>query len=270
MRRETVLALTLGVLLALTACTPTNTTPSHAPALGATGAATPQAVAASASPPAVAATADPIDGGCPVDQPVKGDATLRAFATDHPDYGTIVATACFSTLAVATAQGYNAQSSTTAAAIGNGCPADFPVKVDAGHHSYDTAHPDYATVVPTSCYSTAAAAVQAGDAAAALPPAPTRAATQPPAPTKPPTTVTQTLPAAPTKSAVPVQPPPAAPANANGATPQCPHGFIPSPGNGRGPTLCKDGLCSHSAGSGTCSGHGGEALLIEPHALTAG
>jgi len=46
----------------------------------------------------------------------------------------------------------------------------------------------------------------------------------------------------------------------NGATPQCPRGFIPSPGNGGGPTLCKDGLCSNSSGPGTCSGHGGVAM----------
>lgn len=35
--------------------------------------------------------------------------------------------------------------------------------------------------------------------------------------------------------------------------------FIPYAGNGLGPTLCADGLYSHSAGSGTCSSHGGIA-----------
>jgi hypothetical protein len=35
--------------------------------------------------------------------------------------------------------------------------------------------------------------------------------------------------------------------------------FIPYPGNGRGPTLCRDGMYSHSSGRGTCSHHGGIA-----------
>lgn len=34
-------------------------------------------------------------------------------------------------------------------------------------------------------------------------------------------------------------------------------GFIPYQGNGRGPTLCSDGMYSHSSGRGTCSHHGG-------------
>jgi hypothetical protein len=33
--------------------------------------------------------------------------------------------------------------------------------------------------------------------------------------------------------------------------------FIPYPGNGGGPTRCRDGTYSHSSGSGTCSHHGG-------------
>ena len=33
--------------------------------------------------------------------------------------------------------------------------------------------------------------------------------------------------------------------------------FIPYAGNGRGPTLCADGMWSHSSGRGTCSHHGG-------------
>jgi LysM repeat protein len=35
--------------------------------------------------------------------------------------------------------------------------------------------------------------------------------------------------------------------------------FIPYPGNGRGPTQCRDGTYSHSSGRGTCSHHGGIA-----------
>jgi hypothetical protein len=35
--------------------------------------------------------------------------------------------------------------------------------------------------------------------------------------------------------------------------------FIPYAGNGGGPTLCSDGMYSHSSGSGTCSHHGGVA-----------
>ena len=35
--------------------------------------------------------------------------------------------------------------------------------------------------------------------------------------------------------------------------------FIPYPGNGGGPTLCRDGMYSHSSGRGTCSHHGGIA-----------
>jgi uncharacterized membrane protein YgcG len=34
-------------------------------------------------------------------------------------------------------------------------------------------------------------------------------------------------------------------------------GFIPYAGNGGGPTLCADGMMSHSSGRGTCSHHGG-------------
>lgn len=36
-----------------------------------------------------------------------------------------------------------------------------------------------------------------------------------------------------------------------------PGAFIPYPGNGGGPTLCSDGMYSHSSGRGTCSHHGG-------------
>lgn len=36
-----------------------------------------------------------------------------------------------------------------------------------------------------------------------------------------------------------------------------PADFIPYPGNGGGPTLCNDGMYSHSSGRGTCSHHGG-------------
>jgi len=36
-------------------------------------------------------------------------------------------------------------------------------------------------------------------------------------------------------------------------------GFIPYAGNGGGPTLCADGMTSHSSGRGTCSHHGGVA-----------
>jgi hypothetical protein len=36
--------------------------------------------------------------------------------------------------------------------------------------------------------------------------------------------------------------------------------YIPFAGNGGGPTLCSDGMTSHSSSSGTCSSHGGEAL----------
>ena len=35
--------------------------------------------------------------------------------------------------------------------------------------------------------------------------------------------------------------------------------FIPYPGNGGGPTRCRDGSYSHSSGRGTCSHHGGIA-----------
>ena len=42
-----------------------------------------------------------------------------------------------------------------------------------------------------------------------------------------------------------------------GSTPSGP--FIPYPGNGGGPTQCRDGTVSHSSGRGTCSHHGGEA-----------
>jgi hypothetical protein len=35
--------------------------------------------------------------------------------------------------------------------------------------------------------------------------------------------------------------------------------FIPYSGNGGGPTLCSDGMYSHSSGRGTCSHHGGIA-----------
>jgi hypothetical protein len=38
-----------------------------------------------------------------------------------------------------------------------------------------------------------------------------------------------------------------------------PGAFIPYPGNGGGPTLCSDGMYSHSSGRGTCSHHGGVA-----------
>jgi hypothetical protein len=38
---------------------------------------------------------------------------------------------------------------------------------------------------------------------------------------------------------------------------QATQGVIPYPGNGLGPTLCSDGSVSGSAGSGTCSHHGG-------------
>lgn len=37
------------------------------------------------------------------------------------------------------------------------------------------------------------------------------------------------------------------------------HYYIPYPGNGGGPTLCRDGSISNSSGPGTCSHHGGEA-----------
>lgn len=40
-------------------------------------------------------------------------------------------------------------------------------------------------------------------------------------------------------------------------TPPVPREFIPYPGNGGGPTLCADGMYSHSSGRGTCSHHGG-------------
>lgn len=40
-------------------------------------------------------------------------------------------------------------------------------------------------------------------------------------------------------------------------TPPVPGEFIPYPGNGGGPTLCADGMYSHSSGRGTCSHHGG-------------
>jgi hypothetical protein len=44
------------------------------------------------------------------------------------------------------------------------------------------------------------------------------------------------------------------------ATTPTPSGpFIAFPGNGGGPTQCRDGTVSHSSGSGTCSGHGGIA-----------
>jgi hypothetical protein len=39
--------------------------------------------------------------------------------------------------------------------------------------------------------------------------------------------------------------------------PPLPREFIPYPGNGGGPTLCADGMYSHSSGRGTCSHHGG-------------
>lgn len=39
--------------------------------------------------------------------------------------------------------------------------------------------------------------------------------------------------------------------------PALPGEFIPYPGNGGGPTLCADGMYSHSSGRGTCSHHGG-------------
>ena len=43
-------------------------------------------------------------------------------------------------------------------------------------------------------------------------------------------------------------------------TPATPSGpFITYPGNGGGPTQCRDGSVSHSSGRGTCSGHGGIA-----------
>jgi len=38
-----------------------------------------------------------------------------------------------------------------------------------------------------------------------------------------------------------------------------PGAFIPYEGNGGGPTLCSDGMYSHSSGRGTCSHHGGIA-----------
>lgn len=43
--------------------------------------------------------------------------------------------------------------------------------------------------------------------------------------------------------------------------------FIPYEGNGGGPTLCADGMWSHSSGSGTCSHHGGEANNDVPEQL---
>lgn len=49
------------------------------------------------------------------------------------------------------------------------------------------------------------------------------------------------------------------PANGAGATVPSPRMFIPYEGNGRGPTLCRDGMYSHSSGPGTCSHHGGVA-----------
>ena len=51
-------------------------------------------------------------------------------------------------------------------------------------------------------------------------------------------------------------PPPARP-TALAGQPSGP--FIAYPGNGRGPTQCRDGSVSHSAGRGTCSHHGGIA-----------
>lgn len=43
-----------------------------------------------------------------------------------------------------------------------------------------------------------------------------------------------------------------------------PNVFIGYKGNGKGPTLCNDGSYSNSAGSGTCSGHGGVAAVQIP------
>ncbi|HEX7677082.1 MAG TPA: hypothetical protein VF713_03085, partial [Thermoanaerobaculia bacterium] len=39
--------------------------------------------------------------------------------------------------------------------------------------------------------------------------------------------------------------------------PPLPGTFIPYQGDGGGPTLCSDGMYSHSSGRGTCSHHGG-------------
>ena len=46
---------------------------------------------------------------------------------------------------------------------------------------------------------------------------------------------------------------------AGGTTTTQPGQFIPYPGNGGGPTLCRDGTYSNSSGRGTCSHHGGIA-----------
>jgi hypothetical protein len=49
------------------------------------------------------------------------------------------------------------------------------------------------------------------------------------------------------------------PGAAFGSERRIPGTFIPYSGNGRGPTLCADGMYSHSSGRGTCSHHGGVA-----------
>ena len=48
-------------------------------------------------------------------------------------------------------------------------------------------------------------------------------------------------------------------ADAGSTTTTQPGQFIPYPGNGGGPTLCRDGTYSNSSGRGTCSWHGGIA-----------
>jgi hypothetical protein len=55
--------------------------------------------------PAPLAGTDPIGGSCPVDAPVKVSADRRAFATDHPNYASTVATRCFESLEAAAAGG---------------------------------------------------------------------------------------------------------------------------------------------------------------------
>jgi hypothetical protein len=82
----------------------------------------------------------------------------------------------------------------------------------------------------------------------------------PPAtPTSPPAAVAPRLLPPPTAAPAPARVPATATQVRPTATPVPPGNFIPYPGNGGGPTRCRDGSISNSSGRGTCSHHGGIA-----------
>jgi hypothetical protein len=138
---------------------------------------------------ATATTASPIDGGCPVDWPVKVASSGLAYDPTQPDYATISAVSCYRDLATARLGGHNPPAAPAAptaptAPIANASPVGAPASVQ----SAPTARPT--TSAPASVPASVPAPVVTRVSAppATQPPAPVLAATQPPAPaaTQPP------------------------------------------------------------------------------------